>query len=124
MRDFKQLNFWRKSIDLAKDIYELTKNFPQEEKFGITSQIRRSVVSISANISEGCGRETQKDFKNFLNIAMGSSKETENLLHLSKELGYISLTDYNALNIKITEVSKMLNVFIKQIRESEINATN
>lgn len=124
MRDFKELHFWKKSIDMAKDIYELTKSFPHEEKFGIISQIRRSVVSISTNISEGCGRETTKDFKNFLNISMGSVKETENLLHLSRELGYINLTDFNALNQKLIEIAKMLNGFIKNLKESEINATN
>lgn len=80
MHQFKELTVWQKAVDLATDVYRYTKNFPAEEKFGLTSQIRRSVVSISSNIAEGVGRKSKKEFKHFLDIAYGSASELETQL--------------------------------------------
>src|ERR1035437_2935509 len=77
MRTYQDLSVWRKSIDLVEDIYKLSKDFPPEEKFGLTSQIRRAAISLSSNIAEGCGRETDKDFIHFLDMSMGSLNELE-----------------------------------------------
>ncbi len=75
MHNYKQLEVWKKGIDLATIIYALTKKFPKEEKFGIISQMRRCVVSISSNIAEGAGRNSDKEFRQFLNISFGSCSE-------------------------------------------------
>jgi len=75
MHNFKQLNVWQKAIDYTVQIYKLSKEFPDEEEYGITSQIRRAAVSISCNISEGAGKSSNKDFNRFLNMALGSANE-------------------------------------------------
>jgi len=85
----KNLEVWKLSVDFVKDIYTLTTNFPDEEKFGIISQLRRAVVSIPTNIAEGAARSTKKEFRNFLYIASGSLSEIDTLLTISKELGFI-----------------------------------
>ena len=88
--NYRELEIWKDGIELAKLVYQLTKDFPKEEIYGLTDQIRRSAISIPANIAEGCGRDTDKDFNYFLAIAKGSSNELETHLILAKELGYIS----------------------------------
>ncbi len=90
MHQFKELKVWQKSVELATEVYNSTNNFPAEEKFGITSQIRRSVVSISSNIAEGAGRKTKKEFKLFLNYAYSSCSELETQLIISKNLGFLN----------------------------------
>ncbi len=77
MRDFRKLQVWQKSHQLALDIYRLTIDFPKSEQFGLTRQMRRAAVSIPANIAEGCGRETEREFQRFLHIAAGSANELE-----------------------------------------------
>ena len=89
MNNFKQLKVWQKAVELTTEIYKQTKSFPAQEQFGIISQITRSVVSIPSNIAEGAGRTTLKDFNHFLSIALGSSFETETLLIISNNLGYV-----------------------------------
>ncbi|MDR2204764.1 MAG: four helix bundle protein [Flavobacteriaceae bacterium] len=89
MRDFKKFEVWQISHRLTLKIYTVTKNFPKEEIFGLTSQIRKSFASIGYNISEGSGRNSDKEFANFINIALGSSNEAENQLILSKDLNYL-----------------------------------
>ena len=88
--NYRELEIWKDGIELTKMVYQLTKDFPKEEIYGLTDQIRRSAISIPANIAEGCGRDTDKDFNYFLAIAKGSSYELETHLILAKELGYIS----------------------------------
>ena len=90
MRDFKKLQVWEKSHGLTLRIYELTAQFPREEIYGLTSQIRRACASIPTNIAEGCGRESPADFAPFLQIAMGSASETEYLILLARDLKYIN----------------------------------
>ncbi|MCE2958930.1 MAG: four helix bundle protein [Bacteroidota bacterium] len=116
MRNFKDLIVWKKAHENALIIYELTKSFPKEEQYGITSQLRRASVSIPTNIAEGSGKFTQKDFANFLQISLGSSHETEYLILLSFDLKYINEYDYKNLNQSINEVKAMLISLIKKIR--------
>ncbi|SIS43598.1 four helix bundle protein [Kaistella chaponensis] len=94
MRDFRKFEVWQMSHQLTLKIYSITKHFPKEELFGLTSQIRRSFASIGYNISEGSGRNSDKEFANFVNIALGSSNEAENQLILTKDLGYINEIDF------------------------------
>ncbi|MEQ8523763.1 four helix bundle protein [Gracilimonas sp.] len=108
MHQFKELSVWNKAVDLATDVYSYTKNFPSEEKYGLTSQIRRSVVSISSNIAEGAGRKSKKEFKHFLNIAYGSGSELETQLLIARNLGFINNENYEALSEMITEIQKMI----------------
>ncbi|CEN47751.1 four helix bundle protein [Capnocytophaga canis] len=108
MRDFKKIVVWQLSHSLVLNIYQVTKNFPKEEIFGLTSQIRRSFASISYNISEGAGRVSEKEFANFINIALGSSNEAENQLLLAKDLGYISQDDFEILNNDLILIKKQL----------------
>lgn len=115
MHNYKELNVWTKAVSLATDIYKSTSDFPQSELYGITSQIRRSAVSISSNIAEGAGRSTSKDFTRFLHIANGSSYELETQLIISRNLGYIKNDEFESLNDSLTEIQKMLYTFIKKI---------
>ena len=108
MHQFKELKVWQKAVELATEIYDSTKNFPQEEKFGITSQIRRSVVSISSNIAEGAGRKSKKEFKLFLNYAYGSCSELETQLIISKNLGFLNPDSLPVLSQSINEIQKMI----------------
>ncbi|UOU99858.1 four helix bundle protein [Chryseobacterium daecheongense] len=108
MRDFKKFEVWQLSHQLTLKMYTLTKNFPKEEIFGLTSQIRRSFASVGYNISEGSGRNSDKEFANFINIALGSSNEAENQLVLAKDLGYINESDYQSLLEELTILKKKL----------------
>ena len=94
MHKFKDLTVWEKSQQLVKAIYESTSSFPKEEIFGLTAQIRRSAVSIPANIAEGCGRKTDKELCRFLDIANGSAFELETLIILSTDLNYLEESQF------------------------------
>lgn len=108
VKSYQELSVWKKSIDLTKEVYAATKNFPKEEIFGLTSQLRRACVSIPSNIAEGQSRGTQ-DFKRFLTIAMGSLAEVETQLLISKELGYLQIELYSRIIELCSEIGKMLN---------------
>lgn len=108
MRDFKKFEVWQLSHQLILKSYTSTKNFPKEEILGLTSQIRRSFASIGYNISEGSGRNSDKEFANFINIALGSSNEAENQLIFAKDLGYIHKNDYQHLLEELTLLKKKL----------------
>lgn len=110
MRDFKKLNVWQSSHQLVLKVYQITQFFPKEELFGLTSQMRRSFASISYNISEGAGRNSEKEFANFLNIALGSSNEAENQLILAKDLKYITNENFEILTEELIIVKKQLIV--------------
>ena len=90
MHSYKELRVWKRSIDLAKEVYELTSSYPKSEQYNLVSQMNRSAISIPPNIAEGAGRGTNKDFINFLGYAQGSSFELETQLILSNELGLIN----------------------------------
>ncbi|HNT50778.1 MAG TPA: four helix bundle protein [Cyclobacteriaceae bacterium] len=116
MKDYKKLNVWHKAHENVLDVYRLTKNFPKEEQFGLTSQLRRAIVSVANNIVEGCGKHTEKDFANFLQIALGSCQESEYLIMLSFQLEYLKKTDYERISQQVGETKAMLISLIKRIR--------
>ena len=118
MQDYKELKVWHKSHSLVLNIYEITKQFPKEEIFGITSQLRRASYSIPSNIAEGCGKFSQKDFANFLQIALGSSNEVEYLLLLGKDLKFMNDDIFKLLNNSINEIKAMLINLIQKVRNS------
>ncbi|MDD3897139.1 MAG: four helix bundle protein [Candidatus Peribacteraceae bacterium] len=108
---FKQLLIWDKAVQLAKLTYKLTETFPETEKFGLVSQMRRSAVSVPSNIAEGSQRTTKKDFANFLLIAKGSLAELETQQVISYGLGYLKEKDSDMLELQIDELAKMLYSF-------------
>ena len=118
MRDFKKYDIWQLSHAFTLEIYKITANFPKEELYSLTSQIRRASSSIPTNISEGCGRNSDKEFNQFLNIALGSANETEYLLILSKDLKYLSEDLYSDLESKIntikSKIYKLKQILIQQ----------
>jgi len=116
MKDFRQLKVWEKAHQVALAIYKATKEFPKEELYGLTSQIRRASMSIPTNISEGCGRNTDAEFARFLQIAIGSAGETEYQLLLSHDLGFLNKEQYDKLNIEVTEVKRMLASLLRTLR--------
>ena len=116
MRDFRKLQVWEKSHHLTLSIYKFTSQFPREEIYGLTSQIRRACASISTNIAEGCGRETPADFARFLQIAMGSASETEYLMLLAHDLKYLDTDQYEALMDTINHTKRMLINLQKSVR--------
>ena len=116
MKDFRQLKVWEKAHQLALAVYKVTKGFPKEELYGLTSQIRRASMSVPTNIAEGCGRNTDAEFARFLQIAMGSASETEYQLLLAHDLEFLTSEQYQKLNIDVTEVKRMLTSFIQTLR--------
>jgi four helix bundle protein len=119
MQDFKKLMVWQKSIQLVTTTYELTANYPSAEKYALTSQTRRAVVSISNNIAEGCGRFTQNDLVHFLQMSLGSTNEVENCLLIGQSLKFLEDEGFGILNEKNTEVRKMLISLIEKIRKDK-----
>lgn len=108
MHNYQELNVWKKSVELAAEVYVATKGFPAEEKYGITSQIRRSVVSIASNIAEGAGRGTDKDFANFISYAAGSAYELETQLLIALKVELLSSETHKALRSELEQIKKML----------------
>jgi four helix bundle protein len=117
--NYKNLEVWKKARGLVKDIYVVTRDFPADERFGLTSQFRRAVVSISLNIAEGSGRSTNKDFSHFLDNSFGSALEVENLIFLSLDLEFISQKTHDELVEKVTEIQRMLKGFQAQLNNSK-----
>jgi four helix bundle protein len=115
MQDFRKLSVWEKSHLLTVAVYKITADFPPKEMFGLTSQIRRASISISANIAEGCGRGGKAEFTRFLTIAFGSASEVEYHLLLAKDLSYLKPDDYEKLNENVTQIKRMLTALIKKI---------
>ncbi|WP_363317931.1 four helix bundle protein [uncultured Algibacter sp.] len=105
----------QKSMDVVTIIYKLVKQFPDDEKFGLTSQIKRSSVSVPSNIAEGYGRNYTKDYTRFLNIARGSLYEMQTQLQVAFNLGFIVKEDLNKINVLSVEVEKMLNSLINKL---------
>lgn len=107
MHNFKELKIWKDSLKLATDLYQTTKDFPKEERFGLTSQINRSVVSIPSNIAEGSSRKSPKDFARFLEISLGSSFELETQLLIAQNCGYLTEEQCNGYIDRIASIQKM-----------------
>jgi S23 ribosomal protein. len=117
---YKDLLIWQKGMDLAVDVYSLTRDFPEEEKFALTSQIKRSASSIPANIAEGYGRQSTKSYSQFIKISRGSLFELETHLILAERLDYISEKElYDKIKNQIVEEGKMLNAFIKKLDDKQ-----
>ena len=116
MKDFRQLKVWEKSHRLALAVYKVTKGFPKEELYGLTSQIRRASMSVPTNIAEGCGRNTDAEFARFAQIAMGSASETEYQLLLARDLEFLSQNDHEKLYNDVEEVKRMLASLLKTLR--------
>lgn len=116
MKDFRELQVWQRSHQLTLGIYRVTKKFPKEELFGLTSQMRRASASISANIAEGCGRDGDAELKRFLNIALGSACELDYHLLLASELGYLAQVDSRPLAKEALELRRMLGAFIQKLK--------
>lgn len=114
IKDFTDLECWKCSKNLAITIYDITKGFPKEELFGLTSQIRRSSVSIPSNIAEGFSRKTFKDKIQFYSISQGSLTELQSHLHIVKELNYLSNQDFNNLYSLTITINKLINGLIKK----------
>ena len=116
-RDFKNIKAWQYADELAVLTYSRTKSFPKEELYGITSQLRRAVVSVPANIAEGASRGHKKEYVHFLYVARGSIAETEYLLHLANRLGYLQDVEYKELEGVRRETAKTLHGLIKSVKE-------
>jgi len=115
MQDYRKLQVWNRSHLLVLDLYKIVNQFPKEEQFGLISQIKRASSSIPANIAEGCGRNSNKDFLRFLHIALGSANEVLYLLILSKDLKLITEETFKEFEDKVEKVKAMLLAFIKTI---------
>ena len=116
MKNFKNLKIWQKGIDLVVDTYTKIEHFPKEELFGLSSQIKRSAISIPSNIAEGSGRGTDKDFNRFLDVALGSSFELETQLIIANRLKFLNDTDYSSLTEQLDEEQKMIIGLQKKIK--------
>lgn len=111
MHIYKDLKIWQKAIELTVDIYSATENMPNHERFGLTSQMNRSAVSVASNIAEGAGRNSSGEFKQFLGIAYGSLCELETQLIIAFKINYISEAFLNEASFKISELQKMIYSF-------------
>jgi four helix bundle protein len=118
MRDHTKLRAFKAADEVALYVYEATKNFPKEEIYGLTSQMRRAAVSVPSNIVEGCARDSQPDFLRFLFIAFGSLKELNYQLSLSTRLHYLPASIADKLGQKISEAEKILNGLIRSVRDT------
>src|SRR3954471_15434454 len=108
MRPHEKLDVWNKSIDLVLTIYRATESFPKEERFGLTSQIRRAAVSIPANIAEGAARDSRKEFVHFLSNAQGSASELETEWLIASRLGYLSETTHQTIRGELDSIGRMI----------------
>jgi len=115
MKDFRDLQVWRKAHELALAIYPATRSFPDEERFGETSQIRRAATSIPGNIAEGCGGRSDAELAHFLGIALRSASEVEYRLLLARDLEWLDAVTHDRLHEAVTEVKRMLAAFIKRL---------
>lgn len=116
MFKFEKLDIWKRAVDLADDIHQLTRNWPNEEMFSLTSQIKRASDSVSLNIAEGSTGQTDKEFNRFLSIALRSCVEVVGCLHLAKRRKYINDTQFSVLYNNCEEITKMIQAFRNSLR--------
>lgn len=121
LKNYKDLNVWQESYQLCLIVYKVTKRFPENEKYGLTSQIRRAAVSIPSNIAEGYGRKTTQDYIRFLYIAYGSTCELETQILLSGDLGYLDKENLSGFQSKIGSIERMLKALIKSLENKHPN---
>ncbi len=115
MQDYRKLYVYKEANELTLEIYKITKSFPKSEQFGITAQMRRAVTSVGANIAEGAGRKSKREFANFLYSSLGSVNELRHFILLSKDLNYIKGEICNEISNKIDRLGRMLYQFILQV---------
>jgi four helix bundle protein len=108
MHNFKELKVWRAGIEVSKYIFKVTRNFPGDERYGLISQMTRAAVSIPSNIAEGCGRKSNKELHQFLNISLGSAFELETQCIIAKEFGYIDTKQLEDITQLLTDIQKMI----------------
>lgn len=116
MRNFRELKVWEKAHHLTLGVYRASQSFPRDETYGLTSQIRRSSVSVPANIAEGCGRNGDAELTRFLQIAMGSASELDYHLMLARDLNLLNSSDYAQLAGEVGEVKRMLTSFVQKLK--------
>lgn len=119
LKNYEELKVWQKSYQLCLDVYKVTKSFPKEEKYGLTSQVRRAAVSVPSNIAEGYGRKTTPEYIHALYIAYGSNCELATQIQLSCDLGHIKTEHVNRLQGSVREVERMLKALIKSLEKKE-----
>ena len=117
MRPHEKLDVWNRSVDFVVTIYRITDPFPREERFGLTSQIKRAAVSVPANIAEGAARTSPKEFLHFLSNAQGSASELETELLIARRLGYLNEKDYFKLRAALNDIGKMLAGLITRLKD-------
>jgi len=117
MRNFRNYKVYKDAMDFVVEIYQITKDFPGEEKYGLTSQIRRATVSIPSNIADGAGKESEKEFNRYLEIAIGSSFEVETQLTIAQRLNYLELSVFEASFNKLQEIQRQLNGLRSKLKE-------
>lgn len=115
IKTFRDLLVWRKSMEMVTHVYKLTADFPSDEKYGLTSQIRRSAVSIPSNIAEGYGRNSTGDYVRFLRIACGSAYELATQMEISLNLEYLTTSQFETVNARTLEIERMLGSMISKI---------
>jgi four helix bundle protein len=120
LRNYRDLQVWQKAYQLCLEVYKATREFPKNEQYGITAQIRRSAVSIPSNIAEGYGRKTTKEYIHSLYIAYGSNCELETQILLSGDLGYIEAGTLKKLQGGVEEVERMLKALIKALENKRL----
>ena len=116
VKDFKELRVWSKAHELTMLVYKVTRAFPRDEVYGLTSQVHRSAASIGANIAEGCGRHSDGEMTRFLQIARGSASETEYHLLLAKDLGFQQEADSRAAELALVAVQRMLTALVQKVQ--------
>src|SRR5438552_8207774 len=116
MRPHEKLDVWRKSIDFVVALYKATEAFPKDEKFGLTSQLRRAAVSIPANIAEGAARKSNKEFAHFLSNSQGSASEVETELLIARRLNYLQEASYRPLRSSLDEIGRMLTGLAQHVQ--------
>lgn len=113
--DFKKMKIWQDSMEITKEVYKLTSDFPKHEQYGLIQQMRKAAVSIPSNIAEGCGRSSDPQLAHFLDIAQGSAFELETQLYLTIELNFLSKDEITTLVTKLTTLQKMIDGFKRKI---------
>ncbi len=116
MKDFRKLKVWEKAHQLTLEVYRVTRKFPSEERYGLTSQIRRVCTSIASNIAEGCGRSGDAELARFMEIAMGSASEVEYQNLLARDVRFIAESEHDSIHGQVSEVKRMLTSFIQKLR--------
>lgn len=121
MQDFRKLDVWQKSYALSLDVYQMTQAYPEDDRFGLVSQMRRAAISIPASIAEGCGQVKDNEMARFLVLAIGSASELDCYLVLSRDLGYVFPEAYLLRQDKVEEIKRMLTSLILKIRTTKAN---